>query len=101
MNGVVVIGEGEKDQAPMLYNGEQVGDGHGPETDVAVDPIDGTTLMAKGMPNAIAVMAVPHRGPVFDPSPALYMVKISTGPASAHVAGNNAPGAENIRRVAE
>src|SRR6478735_6420302 len=67
MDGVVVIGEGEKDEAPMLYNGEKVGDGHGPETDVAVDPIDGTTLMAKGMPNAIAVMAVADRGAMYDP----------------------------------
>src|SRR6195952_505519 len=65
MTGVVVIGEGEKDQAPMLYNGEQVGDGNGPACDVAVDPIDGTTLMAKGMPNAIAVMAVAHRGALY------------------------------------
>ena len=68
MRGVVVIGEGEKDEAPMLFNGEQVGDGSGPECDVAVDPIDGTTLMAKGMPNAIAVIAVAERGTMFDPS---------------------------------
>src|SRR5918997_547776 len=66
MKGVVVIGEGEKDEAPMLFNGEQVGDGKGPECDVAVDPIDGTTLMAKGMPNAIAVMAVADRGAMYD-----------------------------------
>src|SRR5690242_20602142 len=73
MRGVVVIGEGEKDQAPMLYNGEEVGDGMGPPCDVAVDPIDGTTLMAKGMPNAIAVMAVADRGAMYDPSAVFYM----------------------------
>src|SRR6478752_6560697 len=67
MSGVVVIGEGEKDNAPMLYNGEHVGDGTGPECDVAVDPIDGTTLAAKGMANAIAVMAVAPRGSMYDP----------------------------------
>ena len=81
MNGVVVIGEGEKDEAPMLFNGEQVGDGDGPECDVAVDPIDGTTLMAKGMPNAIAVLAVADRGAMYDPSAVFYMEKLATGPA--------------------
>ena len=73
MNGVVVIGEGEKDNAPMLYNGERVGDGAGAEVDVAVDPIDGTTLTAKGMPNAVSVMAVAQRGSMFDPSAVFYM----------------------------
>jgi fructose-1,6-bisphosphatase II len=101
MRGVVVIGEGEKDQAPMLYNGEQVGDGNGPECDVAVDPIDGTTLMAKGMPNAIAVMAVADRGAMYDPSAVFYMEKIATGPAAADVVDITAPIAENIRRVAK
>ena len=101
MKGVVVIGEGEKDQAPMLYNGEQVGDGQGPECDVAVDPIDGTTLMAKGMPNAIAVMAVADRGAMYDPSAVFYMEKIATGPAAADVVDITAPVAENIRRVAK
>jgi fructose-1,6-bisphosphatase II len=101
MNGVVVIGEGEKDAAPMLYNGEQVGDGQGPETDVAVDPIDGTTLMAKGMPNAIAVMAVADRGAMYDPSAVFYMEKIATGPAAADVVDITAPVGENIRRVAK
>ena len=96
MNGVVVIGEGEKDEAPMLYNGEQVGDGHGPECDVAVDPIDGTTLMAKGMPNAIAVMAVADRGAMYDPSAVFYMEKLATGPAAADVVDITAPVAENI-----
>ncbi len=101
MNGVVVIGEGEKDQAPMLYNGEQVGDGNGPECDVAVDPIDGTTLMAKGMPNAIAVMAVAERGAMYDPSAVFYMEKIATGAAAADVVDITVPVAENIKRVAK
>src|ERR671917_1913352 len=101
MKGVVVIGEGEKDQAPMLFNGEQVGDGKGPECDVAVDPIDGTTLMAKGMPNAIAVMAVADRGAMYDPSAVFYMEKIAVGPAAADVVDITAPVAENIRRVAK
>src|SRR6476646_11238576 len=73
MNGVVVIGEGEKDNAPMLYNGEHVGDGSGPEVDVALDPIDGTTLTANGMNNAVAVMAVANRGAIYDPSAVFYM----------------------------
>src|SRR3712207_9071106 len=77
----VVIGEGEKDEAPMLYNGEQVGDGNGPECDVAVDPIDGTTLMAKGMPNAIAVMAAAHRGAMVDPSGPFSTEKVAPAPA--------------------
>ena len=81
MKGVVVIGEGEKDDAPMLFNGEEVGSGEGPECDVAVDPIDGTTLMAKGMPNAIAVMAVAERGTMYDPSAVFYMEKLVTGHA--------------------
>src|ERR1700689_4712834 len=72
MNGTVVIGEGEKDEAPMLYNGEEVGDGDGPECDVAVDPVDGTTLTAKGMSNAISVMAVADRGTMYDPSALFY-----------------------------
>ncbi|WP_448614089.1 class II fructose-bisphosphatase [Modestobacter sp. URMC 112] len=101
MKGVVVIGEGEKDEAPMLYNGEQVGDGTGPECDVAVDPVDGTTLMAKGMPNAIAVLAVAGRGAMYDPSAVFYMDKIATGPAAADVIDITAPVAENIRRVAK
>jgi fructose-1,6-bisphosphatase II len=103
MRGVVVIGEGEKDEAPMLFNGEQVGDGDldGPETDVAVDPVDGTTLMAKGMPNAISVMAVADRGAMYDPSAVFYMEKIAVGPAAADVVDITAPVAENIRRVAK
>lgn len=100
MRGVVVIGEGEKDQAPMLYNGERVGDGSGPECDVAVDPIDGTTLMSKGMPNAIAVLAVTERGAMYDPSAVFYMEKLAVGPESADVVDLTAPVRENVRRVA-
>jgi len=101
MNGVVVIGEGEKDQAPMLYNGELVGDGTGPFCDVAVDPIDGTTLMAKGMPNAVAVLAVAERGAMYDPSAVFYMDKLAVGPEAVDVVDITAPVAENIRRVAK
>src|SRR6476661_5789238 len=101
MNGVVVIGEGEKDNAPMLYNGEQVGDGSGPEVDVAVDPIDGTTLCAKGMNNAIAVLAVAPRGSMYDPSAVFYMEKLATGPEAADVVDIRLPVAENIHQVAK
>src|SRR5688500_14536408 len=101
MAGVVVIGEGEKDEAPMLFNGEHVGDGNGPECDVAVDPIDGTTLMAKGMPNAIAVMAVSERGTMYDPSAVFYMEKLVTGAAAADVVDITVPVGENIKRVAK
>jgi fructose-1,6-bisphosphatase II len=101
MQGVVVIGEGEKDEAPMLYNGEEIGDGDGPDCDVAVDPVDGTTLMAKGMPNSIAVLAVADRGSMYDPSAVFYMQKIAVGPEAAGVVDLDAPAAENIRRVAK
>jgi fructose-1,6-bisphosphatase II len=101
MRGTVVIGEGEKDNAPMLYNGEQVGDGTGPECDVAVDPIDGTTLTAKGMNNAIAVLAVAPRGSMYDPSAVFYMEKLVTGPEAADVVDIRLPVAENIHRVAK
>jgi fructose-1,6-bisphosphatase II len=101
MRGLVVIGEGEKDNAPMLYNGERVGDGTGPECDVAVDPIDGTTLAAKGMANAIAVMAVAPRGSMYDPSAVFYMEKLVTGPDAAHVVDIRNPVAENIHQVAK
>ncbi len=101
MRGVVVIGEGEKDEAPMLFNGEQVGNGDGPECDVAVDPIDGTTLMAKGMPNAIAVMAVAERGTMYDPSAVFYMEKLVTGPEAAGVVDIMAPAGDNVRAVAK
>jgi len=101
MKGVVVIGEGEKDDAPMLFNGEEVGSGEGPDCDVAVDPIDGTTLMAKGMPNAIAVMAVAERGGMYDPSAVFYMEKLVTGAAAADVVDISAPVAYNIQAVAK
>ncbi|WP_397208402.1 class II fructose-bisphosphatase [Nocardioides sp.] len=101
MNGTVVIGEGEKDNAPMLYNGEKVGDGTGPECDVAVDPIDGTTLTAKGMANAVAVLAVSPRGSMYDPSAVFYMDKLATGPEAADVVDIRFPVAENIHRVAK
>ncbi|GAA4398892.1 class II fructose-bisphosphatase [Tsukamurella soli] len=101
MQGIVVIGEGEKDEAPMLYNGELVGNGSGPETDVAVDPVDGTTLMAKGMPGSIAVLAVAERGAMFDPSAVFYMNKIAVGPEAAGVIDINAPIADNIAKVAK
>ena len=101
MRGVVVIGEGEKDQAPMLYNGEEVGNGDGPECDFAVDPVDGTTLMSKGMPNAISVVAVAERGAMFDPSAVFYMDKIAVGPDAADVIDITAPIGENIARVAK
>ena len=101
MRGVVVIGEGEKDHAPMLYNGEEVGNGDGPDCDFAVDPVDGTTLMSKGMPNAISVLAVSERGTMFDPSAVFYMNKIAVGPDAADVIDITAPIGENIRRVAK
>ncbi|TDD43672.1 class II fructose-bisphosphatase [Kribbella antibiotica] len=101
MNGTVVIGEGEKDNAPMLYNGERVGDGSGPECDVAVDPVDGTTLVAKGMNNGIAVMAVSPRNSMYDPSAVFYMEKLVVGPEAADVVDIRLPVAENIRRVAK
>jgi len=101
MQGVVVIGEGEKDEAPMLYNGEEVGNGDGPLCDVAVDPIDGTTLMSKGAAGAIAVLAVAERGAMFDPSAVFYMEKIAVGPDAADVIDITAPVGENVRRVAK
>jgi fructose-1,6-bisphosphatase II len=101
MNGTVVIGEGEKDDAPMLYNGERVGDGTGPDVDVAVDPIDGTTLTAKGMSNALSVIAVAERGTMFDPSAVFYMEKLAAGEEAAEVVDIRLPTKENIRRVAK
>jgi fructose-1,6-bisphosphatase II len=100
MDGVVVIGEGEKDQAPMLYNGERVGTGEGPPVDVAVDPVDGTTLTSKGMGNALAVIAVAERGSMFDPGAAVYMDKIAVGPEAADAIDIEAGPEENVRRVA-
>jgi fructose-1,6-bisphosphatase II len=101
MAGTVVIGEGEKDNAPMLYNGEEIGDGTGPSCDVAVDPIDGTTLTAKGMNNAIAVLAVAPRGSMYDPSAVFYMEKLVTGPEAAAAVDIRAPVAENIHQIAK
>ncbi|MGX1727957.1 class II fructose-bisphosphatase [Streptomyces diastaticus] len=101
MNGVVVIGEGEKDEAPMLFNGERVGDGSGPECDVAVDPVEGTTLTAKGMPNAVSVLAVAERGAMFDPSAVFYMNKLATGPEAAEHVDIDAPPSANVNRVAK
>ncbi|MCW2624941.1 MAG: fructose,6-bisphosphatase [Mycobacterium sp.] len=101
MRGVVVIGEGEKDNAPMLYNGEEVGNGDGPDCDFAVDPIDGTTLMSKGLPNAISVLAVAERGAMFDPSAVFYMNKIAVGPEAIDAIDITAPIGENVRQVAK
>jgi fructose-1,6-bisphosphatase II len=101
MNGVVVIGEGEKDEAPMLFNGEAVGSGRGPEVDVAVDPLEGTRLTALGMPNAIAVIALAERGTMFFPGAAFYMDKIAVGHEAAGSIDIDASPAENVRAVAE
>ena len=101
MSGVVVIGEGEKDQAPMLHNGEQVGNGDGPSCDVAVDPIDGTSLTAQGMDGAISVIALAPRGSMFDPQDSFYMNKIVTGPEAASVIDIRASVATNIAAVAK
>jgi fructose-1,6-bisphosphatase II len=100
MAGVVVIGEGEKDEAPMLFNGEEVGSGHGPEVDVAVDPLEGTRLTALGQPNAIATIALAERGTMFFPGAAVYMDKIACGPEAAETIDIEAPPAENVRAVA-
>jgi fructose-1,6-bisphosphatase II len=100
MNGVVVIGEGEKDKAPMLFNGEEVGDGTGPLCDVAVDPIDGTRLAANGMPDAISVLAVSARGAMYDPSAVFYMSKLVTGPEAADAVDIEAPPRANVAAVA-
>ena len=101
MAGVVVIGEGEKDEAPMLFNGEEVGSGTGPEVDVAVDPLEGTNLTAKGQPNAIATIACAERGTMFFPGAAVYMNKIACGPESTDVIDIEAPPEENVKRVAK
>jgi fructose-1,6-bisphosphatase II len=101
MDGIVVIGEGEKDEAPMLYNGEQLGDGTPPLVDIAVDPIDGTTLTSLGRPGAIAVIALSERGTMFDPGPCVYMEKIAAGPAAADVIDLNAPVKANLEAVAK
>ncbi len=101
MSGTVVIGEGEKDDAPMLFNGEEVGDGDGPGADVAVDPIDGTTLTSLGQPNALAVIALAERGTMFFPGAAVYMEKIACGPDAVDAIDITLPPEENVRRVAK
>jgi fructose-1,6-bisphosphatase II len=99
MDGIVVIGEGEKDEAPMLYNGEEIGSG-GPACDIAVDPIDGTTLTSLGRNNAISVIALSERGTMFDPGPCVYMDKIAVGPAAADAIDLDAPVKANLEAVA-
>ncbi|QPK79890.1 class II fructose-bisphosphatase [Corynebacterium lizhenjunii] len=101
MNGVVVIGEGEKDEAPMLFNGEQVGTGQGAAMDIAVDPVDGTRLMAEGRPNAISVIAAAERGTMFDPSAVFYMNKIAVGPEAVGVIDIEASVKDNVEAVAK
>src|SRR5712692_1372646 len=101
MDGVVVIGEGEKDEAPMLFNGEEIGDGSGPAVDVAVDPLEGTRLTALGQPNAIAVIAVAERGTMFFPGAAVYMEKIAVGPQGIDVVDIKASPTENVEAVAK
>jgi fructose-1,6-bisphosphatase II len=99
-DGVIVIGEGEKDNAPMLFNGEHVGTGNGPAADIAVDPIDGTSLTAAGRPNALSMIAVTDRGAMFDPSAVFYMDKIITGPQGVGIIDINRPIGDNIRALA-
>jgi fructose-1,6-bisphosphatase II len=101
MDGVVVIGEGEKDEAPMLYNGEHIGDGSAPGVDIAVDPLEGTTLTAKGMPSALSVIALSPRGTMFDPGPCVYMEKLAGGPAIADLLDLDRPLRETIKLIAE
>jgi fructose-1,6-bisphosphatase II len=101
MDGVVIIGEGEKDEAPMLFNGERIGDGTPPQADIAVDPIDGTTLTALGRGNAVSVIAVSERGTMFDPGPCMYMEKIASGPEAANVIDITATPTENVQAVAK
>lgn len=101
MDGIVVIGEGEKDEAPMLFNGERIGDGKPPLTDIAVDPIDGTTLTALGRDNAISVIAVSERGTMFNPGPCVYMEKIAVGPAAVGAIDITASATQNLRWIAK
>jgi fructose-1,6-bisphosphatase II len=101
MDGVVVIGEGEKDEAPMLYNGERIGTGEPPETDIAVDPIDGTTLTALGRGNALAVIAASGRGQMFNPGPCVYMEKIAVGPEAASAIDITRSPTDNLKAVAQ
>jgi fructose-1,6-bisphosphatase II len=101
MDGLVVIGEGEKDEAPMLYNGERIGDGTPPEVDIAVDPLEGTTLAAHGMPSALAVIALSARGAMFDPGPCVYMEKMAGSPEIADLLDLDRPLPETLRLIAE
>ena len=101
MDGIVVIGEGEKDEAPMLYNGEEIGDGSPPEVDIAVDPLEGTTLCARGMPSALTVVALSDRGTMFDPGPCVYMEKLAGGPEVAECLSLTEPVGSVVKRVAE
>jgi fructose-1,6-bisphosphatase II len=101
MDGIVVIGEGEKDEAPMLFNGERIGDGSPPQTDIAVDPVEGTTLTSNGLGNAISVIAVSERGTMFDPGPCVYMEKIAVGPECRGVIDLSASPTENLHAVAK
>ncbi|MCW2966859.1 MAG: glpX [Solirubrobacteraceae bacterium] len=101
MDGVVVIGEGEKDEAPMLYNGEQIGNGEPPQVDIAVDPLEGTTLTAKGMPRALAVIALSERGSMFDPGPCVYMEKLAAGERYADLLDLDRPLEETLALIAE
>jgi fructose-1,6-bisphosphatase II len=101
MDGIVVIGEGEKDEAPMLYNGEQIGDGSPPQVDIAVDPLEGTELCAKGLPNAIATIALSERGTMFDPGPCVYMLKMATSRSLAHVLDLDRPIGETLELLAK
>ncbi len=101
MDGTVVIGEGEKDEAPMLYNGERIGNGNGPHADIAVDPIDGTTLTATGQAGAIAVIAAAERGTMYDPGPIVYMEKIAVGPEGAGIVDIRLPVEKNLRALAK
>ena len=101
MDGLVVIGEGEKDEAPMLYNGEQIGDGSPPQVDIAVDPLEGTTLAAHGMPSALAVIALSARGTMFDPGPCVYMEKMAGSPEIADLLDLDRPVTETVKLIAE
>src|SRR5438874_3596354 len=101
MDGIVVIGEGEKDEAPMLYNGEHIGDGSPPQVDIAVDPLEGTRLTALGMPNAISVIALAERGTMFNPGPIVYMEKIAGGPEIAELLDLDRPLPETLELIAE
>ena len=101
MDGIVVIGEGEKDEAPMLYNGERIGDGHPPLVDVAVDPVDGTTLTAKGQNGALSVIALSERGTMFNPGPCVYMKKVAVGPRGRGSVDINASATDNLRELSQ